>query len=358
MNIGQMDRLTDPHTANKTRIAKLRQAMDAFEETDVRSALDDLISDDAVIHMPHPFGDLRGPTTLYDTCYAPLFDAMPDLERRDWIVMGGRTEHGDDWIGCGGHYIGTFVGPWLDIPPTGHLTHMRFHEFFRFQEGRVTEIQTLWDIPEVMIQAKAWPMAPSLGLEFCIPGPATNDGHVPGPYDTTKAQASCDHIVTMLQHMKKHPSQGGPEVMEMPRFWHDRVNWYGPAGIGTARGIAGFRNWHQIPFIKAMPDRGQYVDEITYHFFGDGNYAAVTGWPNMIQTVSGDGWMGIAPSGKRITMKSLDFWRMQDGRIRENWVMVDLLDAYAQLGVDVFSRMREFNKVRVPGRIPFPVGDC
>ena len=357
MNIGQMDRLTDPHTANKTRIAKLRQAMDAFEETDVRSALDDLISDDAVIHMPHPFGDLRGPTTLYDTCYAPLFDAMPDLERRDWIVMGGRTEHGDDWIGCGGHYIGTFVGPWLDIPPTGHLTHMRFHEFFRFQEGRVTEIQTLWDIPEVMIQAKAWPMAPSLGLEFCIPGPATNDGHVPGPYDTTKAQASCDHIVTMLQHMKKHPSQGGPEVMEMPRFWHDRVNWYGPAGIGTARGIAGFRNWHQIPFIKAMPDRGQYVDEITYHFFGDGNYAAVTGWPNMIQTVSGDGWMGIAPSGKRITMKSLDFWRMQDGRIRENWVMVDLLDAYAQLGVDVLSRMREFNKVRVPGRIPFPVGD-
>ena len=78
----------------------------------------------------------------------------------------------------------------------------------------------------------------------------------------------------------------------------------------------------------------------------------------MIQTVSGDGWMGIAPSGKRITMKSLDFWRMQDGKIRENWVMVDLLDAYAQLGVDVFSRMREFNKVRVPGRIPFPVGDC
>ena len=33
-----------------------------------------------------------------------------------------------------------------------------------------------------------------------------------------------------------------------------------------------------------MPDRGQYVDEITYHFYGDGDYVAVTGWPNMIQT--------------------------------------------------------------------------
>jgi hypothetical protein len=179
---------------------------------------------------------------------------------------------------------------------------------------------------------------------------------VAGPYDAAQSEASCAHIVDMLNHMKKHPSQGGPEVMEMARFWHERMNWYGPAGIGTGRGIAGFRNWHQIPFLSGMPDRGQYVDEITYHFFGDANYAAVTGWPNMIQTVTNDGWMGIAPSGKKITMCSLDFWRIEDGKIRENWVMVDILDAYRQLGVDVLARMREFNKVRVQGTIPFPVG--
>ncbi len=349
--------MNDPHTTHKAILETLRQAMVDFDERAVRMALRKVLAAEAVVHMPYPFGDLIGPDAFYDSCYSSLFTAMPDLERRDWIVVGGATDRGDAWIGCGGHYVGTFIGPWLDIPPTGHLTHMRFHEFYRFQAGRVVEIQTLWDIPEVMMQAHAWPMAPSLGLEFCIPGPATNDGIVPGPWDEARATASCDHIVTMLQHIKKHPSQGGPEVMDMSRFWSDRVNWYGPAGIGTARGIAGFRNWHQIPFINAMPDRGQYVDEITYHFFGDGDYAAVTGWPNMIQTVTHDGWMGIAPSGKRITMKSLDFWRIEHGKIRENWVMVDLLDAYMQLGVDVFARLREFNKVRVPGRLPFPIGD-
>lgn len=347
---------SDPHTANKASIAKLRHAMNEFDVAQVRAALREVIAEDAVIHMPFPIGDLTGPAELYDVCYAPLLDAMTDLERRDWIVMGGRTELGDDWIGCGGHYVGTFVGPWLNIPPNGHLTHMRFHEFYRFEGGRVVEVQTLWDIPEVMMQANAWPMAPSLGLEFCIPGPASNDGLVPGPWDKTQSEASCAHIVTMLNFMKKYPSQGGPEVMEMPRFWSERMNWYGPAGIGTARGIAGFRNWHQIPFINAMPDRGQYVDEITYHFFGDGDYAAVTGWPNMIQTVTDDGWMGIAPAGKRITMKSLDFWRIENGKIRENWVMVDILDAYNQLGVDVFARLGEFNKARSLARIPFPVG--
>jgi len=349
--------MSDVHTRHKERIAPLRSAMYDFEPGAVRAALIDLIAPDAVIHMPHPFGDLSGPEALYETCYAPLFRSVPDLERRDWIVMGGRSEHGDDWLGCGGHYMGTFVAPWLDIPPTGHLVHMRFHEFYRFDAGKVVEVQTLWDIPEVMMQARAWPMAPSLGLEFHVPGPATLDGIVPGPQDEARARVSREHITDMLAHMKRHPSQGGPEVMEMDRFWHPRMNWYGPAGIGTGRGIAGFRNWHQIPFLNAMPDRGSYVDEIQYHFFGDGDYAAVTGWPNMVQTLTHDGWMGIAPSGRRITMCSLDFWRIEKGRIRENWVLVDLLDAYRQLGVDVFARLREFNKARPSGDIPFAVGE-
>ena len=50
-------------------------------------------------------------------------------------------------------------------------------------------------------------------------------------------------------------------------------------------------------------------------------------------------------------MVSLDFWRIEKGLIRENWVMVDILDAYSQLGVNVFSRLKEFNKARNLGPI-------
>ena len=86
----------------------------------------------------------------------------------------------------------------------------------------------------------------------------------------------------------------------------------------------------------------------------DDQYTAVTGWPDMIQTVSDDGWMGIAPAGKKITMCSLDFWRIENGLIRENWVLLDLLDVYYQLGVDVFKRLKEFNKARILGKISLP----
>ena len=338
--------MTDLHGSNKQALSALRDAQYNWDETAIRKALDSLVADDVVFKLAHPFGTMTGADAFYDNALAVLKAAWPDVERRDWLVMAGDDEDGASWVGCGGHFIGTFTHPFLAIPPTGHLAHMRFHEFYRFENGKITEYQAIWDIPEVMMQAGAWPMVPSLGREFCIPAPASGDGLYRAPRDEAHSKKSQTHIIEMLNYMKRHPSQGGAEVMEMPRFWHPKMNWYGPAGIGTGRGLSGFRHWHQIPFLNGMPDRGSKVAEITYHFFGDNDYAAVTGWPNMIQTISHDGWLGIPPLGKEITMRSLDFWRIENGLIRENWVMVDLLDMYQQIGVDVFARLAEFNKAR------------
>jgi predicted ester cyclase len=336
----------DRHSHHKERIAALRAAMYDFDAGGVRAALHGVCAKDVVFRLSFPFETISGVDAYFDKIYAPLLRAVPDLERRDQIVMAGPTPQGDDWVGCCGYYCGTFAAPWLDIPATGHLVHMRFHEFYRFVDGRIVEMQALWDIPEVMMQAGVWPMQPSLGREWHVPGPASNDGIAAGPYDEAAGALSCQHIVEMLEFLVRHPSQGGPEVMEMERFWHPRMTWYGPAGIGTGRGQRGFRHWHQIPFLNAMPDRGLSDADLTFHFFGDRNYAAVTGWPNMVQSISEPGWLGIAPSGQKIEMRSLDFWRVENGLIRENWVLVDLLSVYNQLGVDVLGRMREFNKAR------------
>jgi hypothetical protein len=201
-------------------------------------------------------------------------------------------------------------------------------------------------------------MAPSLGREWCVPGPSTLDGINEGKIFTEKSSSSLEHIVSMANAMKRHPSEGGPELMELEKYWHKNMNWYGPSGIGSSRGIDGFRNWHQIPFLNAMPDRGKLTsydkkdgwgEDIFYHFFSENEYVAVTGWPNMKQTITHDGWLGIAPVNKVITLRSLDFWRLEHGKIRENWVLVDLLDIYNQIGVNVFSRLKEFNKANTKG---------
>lgn len=313
--------------------------------TGVRDALDALFEPDAKVQLAFPFEDLDGPAGLYGDALAPLAEAMPDIERRDSIVIAGDDPGGQGWVGCCGHYTGTFANRFLGVPPTGRQASLRFHEFFRLVEGRVVEMQALWDIPELMMQASAWPMGPSLGREWHVPGPATQDGIIAGPSDPDRSRASVDHVVGMLADMVLHPAQP-EEAMRLDHWWHPKFSWYGPSGIGTGRGVRGFRRAHQIPFLKALPDRhGGYAGES--HFFGDGDYVGVTAWPGMGMTVTGDGWLGIVPNGQAITMRSLDFWRVEpypaDGRlrIRENWVLVDLLHVWDQLGVDVLGRMRE-----------------
>jgi hypothetical protein len=66
--------------------------------------------------------------------------------------------------------------------------------------------------------------------------------------------------------------------------------------------------------------------------------------------------MGLPPLGREVLMRSLDFWRVENGLIRENWVLVDLLDIYRQIGIDVFARLVEFNKARPGGSISLSNG--
>lgn len=338
--------------ALKSLIRPLQEAAATATEAGLRAALGAVMAPDAVVHLCHPFGDQTGPDAMFDACYAPLLAAMPDLERREMIVLAGTTPEGQDWIGTCGNYMGTFVAPFLDIRPTGGLVHMRYHEFYRVEGGKIAEAQIIWDIPELMMQAGVWPMGPQLGAYLCAPAPMTQDGLTA----SGDGSATMQHVLDMLTDLCRYPGNPDPAVMKLPDYWHPRFNWYGPAGIGTGRGISGFRHWHQMPFLRAMPDRGLDPEGLMSHWIAEGEYTCETGWPNMRLTITSDGWLGIAPSGQQITLRSLDFWRMESGKIRENWVLVDLLDLWSQIGVDVLGRMREFNKRRSLAPVPISAG--
>jgi predicted ester cyclase len=47
--------------------------------------------------------------------------------------------------------------------------------------------------------------------------------------------------------------------------------------------------------------------------------------------------MGIEPTGKRVEIRYMDFWKVVDGKIVDNWVMVDFPHVMQQLGVDPFN---------------------
>lgn len=117
---------------------------------------------------------------------------------------------------------------------------------------------------------------------------------------------------------------------DLSPYFHEDFDWIANYGCGTKRGLAEFeRAWH-LPFREAFAD----CHFVTEHFMEDGDWAACFG--HCEANHAGE-LMGIAPTGKRIRIPYIDFWRIEDGKIVENRVSVDFPAVLAQLGHDVFD---------------------
>jgi predicted ester cyclase len=65
-----------------------------------------------------------------------------------------------------------------------------------------------------------------------------------------------------------------------------------------------------------------------------GEWAAAFGRQEAVH--SGD-FMGVPATGKKVEIRYMDFWKVEDGKITDNWVMVDFPHVMAQLGHDCFD---------------------
>jgi predicted ester cyclase len=117
---------------------------------------------------------------------------------------------------------------------------------------------------------------------------------------------------------------------DMSRYFHEDFQWRGNQGCGTKRSLAEFRNNWQLPLRAAFSEREYKTEE----FLADGEWASCFGH---IEATHSGTFMGIAPTGKRVRIPYMDFWRVVDGRIIDNPVSVDFVAVMAQLGVDVFG---------------------
>lgn len=141
--------------------------------------------------------------------------------------------------------------------------------------------------------------------------------------DLSKTDESMSVVVGMTEAL-----QAGSNDMEA-HFYSD-FRWMGNTGCGTKNGIEAFRKNWQLPLRAAFSER-KYIEEAR---LAQGEWVASFGYIEAIH--SGD-FMGVAATGKRVKVKYIDFWKVRDGRISDNWVNVDFASVMAQLGVDVFS---------------------
>lgn len=311
-------------------------------KTHAFETLNALISDAARPHAQaeawamHPLGKVDGGTAVADI-WGALRRAMPDVERRDDIFIAGENhpdprakfERFGPLVACLGCYQGTFAAPLFGIPPSHGVVQLRYGEAHHFEDGKLRRSWLIWDLADLLIQTGQWPLASPLGAPGIWPGPKGGAGlrlSQSGPADALE------------QVFKMHAallSFDGKSLASMPMadWWTENFMYYAGGGIGATRGLQGFRAHHQIPFLKAFPDRyaiGHFIR------IGDGPFAVTGG--DVGATHLGE-YLGMAPTGRKVAMSVMDFYHFDGDRIAENWLPIDILGLAAQMGVDVLGRV-------------------
>jgi predicted ester cyclase len=190
----------------------------------------------------------------------------------------------------------------------------------------------LFDLVDFCRQCGIELLPPDAGSSVPVPPPRTADGVVLTEPGKEEARRSLELVERMIEGLLAYDGRN-LHSMAMERFWTPDMRWYGPAGIGTTHGLDGFQAQHQGPFLKAFPDR--YAGPHSA-LLAEGNYVCVTGWPSVIGTHRGD-YLGLPATGRQVGMRVMDFWRRESDLLAENWVLIDMLDLFYQLGVDLLD---------------------
>jgi len=333
-----------------TNQVKKRTVMDfwrALENTapgQLKDAMSLYVNADMAWNGPDPINRLQGADAFIAGYWLPLLRSFPDLHRETHIFFGGRSNgridgllDGEMWV-CGtGLFSGTFSRDYLDIPASGKRVSIRWGEFCRLRNGKVDVTYLLLDLLDLMQQAGFHVLPPSRGKDGIYPPPRASDGVLMHEQDAEESRYSLEHIRKFIFDGLNKYDQSDLKSMGMAGFFHPEVKWYGPGGIGACLNFNEFETLHQQPWLKAFPDRSvQNLDAL----IAEGCYSGAPGWAGVRATHTGD-YLGYPATGKPLEINGLDIWKREGEIYVENWVFVDMIHLFRQLGVDLIGRMRQ-----------------
>ncbi|MEO1538529.1 MAG: nuclear transport factor 2 family protein [Pseudomonadota bacterium] len=310
-------------------------AIEASPVKDISSVLSRYLSEDHLWRGYHPFYEQIGFEALASEFWSPFLTAVTSVQRRVDIFFAGYNvnEAGGTWVVSMGHLLGLFDTAWLGIRPTGKIQMLRYCEFMRVENDRITETAFYIDIPHFMAQAGCDPFPPQTGAHLVQPGPQTNDGILYGVEDDEEGKKTVALINAMVADIGNWQS-GLPLEDELRRTWHEDMLWWGPHGIGSTFTIERYAKQHAGPFRASFANRkfNGHVAKL-----GEGSYGAFFGWPNFRAEPTG-GFMGMPATGKQAEFRVIDVYRRDGDKLAENWIFIDLLYLWKQFGVDILER--------------------
>ena len=326
---------------NKQLVWKYWQVLQTVPADQTATAVMEYLAEDHVWHGFDPLDELVGPDELMTGYWAPLLHSFPDLERKTWIFFGGKSNgridgrnDGKLWVTGTGIFEATFTRDYLSIPATGDKVSLRWGEFCRIEAGKIVETFFLIDMVDLLQQAGINVLPPSRGKDGLYPPPAANDGILLPATNIKDSAYSLDHIRRFIFEGLNAYDESELDSMGMADFFHPDVKWYGPGGIGACLSFEEFETRHQACWLHAFPDRSvQNLDAL----IAEGAYSGAPGWNGVLATHKGE-YLGHPATGMRLGVNGLDWWKRDGDVYIENWVFVDMLHLFRQLGVDLLTK--------------------
>ena len=293
-----------------------------------------------------PINELEGIEAQIEEFWRPFLRAFSKLERQTHIFMGGTSSGKVDgssdnryWVGATGLFNGFFQQDWcigsLNIPANNKSIEIRWAEFFRFEDQKIIETYLMLDLVDFLEQSGHAILPPSKGVPQIYPAPISQEGVLLDKQEQADTEASLQLIRDFLFGGLNLYDQHNLKSMGVADFFHQDVKWYGPGGIGGCLSLKAFEEDHQQPWLIAFPDRKVCdLDSL----FAEGNYVASSGWTGVKAKHTGP-YLGHHASGKDICFNGIDFWRSESGKYVENWVFVDMIHLFGQMGIDLLNRL-------------------
>ena len=303
--------------------------------------LTNIVSEDVTLYVSDPINELQGIDAIREQYWKVLSESLDNIERRPFIEFDS-IYNNHKWIAATGYFVGNFVNDLLGIPATKKPVYLRFTELVQLQDEKIINYYTIIDFLDVMHQAGVNPLRKSLGHDGLIMPPTTMDGLNTIESNVEQSQQSEQLVLSMLEELSQFDGKSLTS-MQLENYWHPDFMWYGPAGIGTTRGISDFRKNHQGPFVFSFPDR---IVDHKAAIIKKGNYVSTGGWPHMHGSHLAGGWLGLPPSGKKLELRVIDIWRRENDLLIENWVGIDIIHMCKQMDLDIFAMMKDAYHLR------------
>jgi len=222
----------------------------------------------------------------------------------------------------------------VSAPVSKPVVRIRDWNLYAIHENRISYNWCMVDIVDIVQQG---------GYHVLPPAPLPEDGLFPPPNSMDGIPAPNSNFVN-ISHTKEAAKVFGRMIQEdfvaheaMAMSWSAHMVWYGPAGIGTARGRSEYIH-HVLGMMR------ESFSAPMLHWDGlvcEGLYCGAHFHLKVNHTGC---WLGLPATGRiarlRFGMHARLSLEPSGYLVQEAWVQLDIPAAFSQLGVDLLSRAR------------------